>query len=86
MDIWSEEYSIVSQKSGNLLIEVVTRESHFDTNVTTYKISIQLSTLDDFMAKCGYDISKCNKNFKFLLESIKARGETTNHLLTNLFK
>ena len=57
-----------------------------DTNMTTSQIRIQLSTLDDFMAICGHTISKFNETVKVLLESLKARGETTYDILTNKFK
>ena len=86
VNIWSEEYSIVTYKSGNLLLKVVTRYFHLDTNVKTSQIRIQFIPLDDFMLTCGHDISKFNGNINVLLESLKARGKTTNYLLTNIFK
>ena len=86
VNIWSEEYSIVTYKSGNLLLKVVTRYFHLDTNVKTSQISIQLSTLDDFMATCGHVIPRFNGNVKVLLDSLKERLEMKNDLLTNLFK
>ena len=57
-----------------------------DTNVKTPQIRIQLSTLDDFMVTCGHDTSKFNRNVKVILDSLKARGETENNLLANIFK
>ena len=47
---------------------------------------MELSTLDEFMASCGHDITNFNGNIKILLDSLKDMGETTNYLLTNLFK
>ena len=86
MNIWLKEYSIGSYKSGSLLLKVVIRESHLDTNATTSQIRIQLSTLDDFMAACAHEIPKFNGNGKVLLDLLKARGETTNDLPNNLLK
>ena len=57
-----------------------------NTNATTYLISIQLSTLDYFMATCEHVIYLFNRNIKVLLDSFKARGETTNQLPNNIFK
>ena len=52
----------------------------------TSQIRIQLITFDDFMAACVHDIPKFNENTKFLLDLIKARGETKSELLMNIFK
>ena len=54
--VWLEEYSIIPNKPGNLLIKLVISESHLHTNATTSKIRIQLIILDYFMAICGQDI------------------------------
>ena len=86
VNIWSEEYSIGPQKSVNLLIKVVIKGSHLDTNGKTSQIRIQFIPLDDFMLTCGHDISKFNGNDKVLLNLFKARVETKNDLLTNIFK
>ena len=81
-----EDYSIRPHKSVNLLIKVVIRESHLNTNAMTSQIRVQLSTLDYFMATCGHETSKFNINFKVLLDSLKVRGENKNDTLNNLFK
>ena len=86
VNIWSNQYSLGSYKSGSLLLKVVIREYHLDTNVTTSQIRIQLSTLDDFMAARVHDISKFNGDGKVLLDLLKARGETKNDLPNNILK
>ena len=58
-----------------VLLKVVIRESHLDTNETASQIRIQLITLDDFMATCGHDISKINRIGRILLDSLKDMGE-----------
>ena len=81
-----EDYSIRPHKSVNLLIKVVIRESHLNTNAMTSQIRVQLSTLDYFMATCEHVIYLFNRNIKVLLDSFKARGETKNQLPNNIFK
>ena len=40
LNLCSEEYSVGPHKPGKILIKVVIRESHLDTNATTSQISI----------------------------------------------
>ena len=73
-------------ESGNLLLKVLVRESHLDTNATTSWIRTQLSSLDEYMMIIGSNIGKFNFHVQTLMGSLTARGETSTDLLTNLFK
>jgi hypothetical protein len=84
--IWKDDYTIDEYKSGNLLLKVIIRESHIDTNATTSNIRTKLSSLDTYIHTIGQDITKFNGYVKLLIDSLQARGETTQDLLTNLFK
>ncbi len=64
---------------------MIIRESHIDTNATTSTIRNQLGTLDTYLAKVNDDVGKMNQHTELLLEALRARGETTPDLLTNLF-
>ena len=91
IQIWENEYIIVNQQgtripSGNLLLKVIIRESHLDTNATTQSIRTKLSNLDRYIATIGNDITKFNGYVKGLVQSLAARGERTEDLLSNLFK
>jgi hypothetical protein len=84
--VWKEEYHINGYKSGNLLLKIIIRESHINTNATTSNIRTKLSSLDSYVLMIGQDITKFNGYVKLLIRSLQARGETTQDLLTNLFK
>jgi hypothetical protein len=84
--IWHNQYSINGFSSGNLLLKIIIRESHLDTNATTSLICTKLSNLDTYIVTIPSDITKCNGYVKLLIDSLKARGETSNDLLTNLIK
>ena len=85
--IWRTQYTIQGgHKSGNLLLKVVIRESHLDTNATTSVIRLKLSSLDNYMPQVGSDIVKFNTYVKLLIDSLHARGETSHDTLVNLFK
>jgi hypothetical protein len=84
--IWKSQYTIGGRVSGNLLLKVIIRESHLDTNATTATIRTKLSSLDSYLPTIGSDITKFNGYVRLLIDSLAARGETTQDLLTNLFK
>lgn len=91
VQLWESEYITMNDDgtivpSGNLLLKVVIRESHLDTNATTASIRNKLSNLDTYINTIGNDVLKFNSYVKGLLLSLKARGEKTEDLLTNLFK
>ena len=88
---WEDEYIIRNNQgtkspSGNLLLKVIIRESHLDTNATTQSIRMKLSNLDDYMVKINSDITKFNGYVKILIRSLEARGQRSDALLTHLFK
>jgi len=84
--IWKDQYHVNGMPSGNLLLKIIIRESHLDTNATISTIRTNLSNLDNYMLTIGGDITKFNTYVKELVESLTARGETTTDLLINLFK
>ena len=91
IQIWESEYIIQNLQgtkipSGNLLLKVIIRESHLDTNATTQSIRTKLSNLDRYIITIGNDITKFNGYVKGLVQSLAARGERTEDLLSNLFK
>ena len=84
--IWHDQYTIDGIAIGPLLLKVIIRESHIDTNATSSTIRTQLSSLDLYMPTIGNDITLFNQHVKNLIQGLNARGETTNDLLNNLFK
>ena len=91
IEAWEEEYLILNDQgtkipSGNLLLKVIIRESHLDTNATTQSIRMKMSNLDQYMMKIGSDITKFNGYVKLLESSLTARGQRSEALLTHLFK
>jgi hypothetical protein len=84
--IWKDQYHVNGMPSGVLLLKVIIRESHLDTNATISNIRTNLSNLDEYMLKIGGDITKFNTYVKELIDQLTARGETTTDLLINLFK
>ena len=86
MLICDSDYTVDGTPSGALFLKVLIRESHIDTNATTRHIREKLGSLYEHLASVGYDIVKMNDYTKGLLLSLKARGETTEDLIANLFK
>ena len=91
IEAWENEYVIdnnagTKTPSGNLLLKVIIRESHLDTNATTQSIRMKLSNLDDHMLKISSNITQFNGYVKLLVRSLNARGQRAEALLTHLFK
>ena len=91
IEAWENEYIIqtdagTNSPSENLLLKVIIRESHLDTNATTQSIRMKLSNLDDHMLKISSDIMQFNGYVKLLVRSLQARGQRAEALLTHLFK
>ena len=84
--IWKDDYMIQEMPSGNLLLRVIIRESHIDTNASASAVRQKLSNLDVYMATVDSDIAKFNQYVKQQLAILASRGEQTMDLLTNLFK
>jgi hypothetical protein len=75
-----------AQVSGTCLLKVVIRKSQVDTNATTSHILTQLGRIDKIVTDLNSNIVKVNEKVKALVEELAARGETTSHLLNNLFE
>ena len=91
IEAWENEYIIENNsgsmsQSGNLLLKVIIRESHLDTNATTQSIRMKLSNLDDYMLKISSNITQFNGYVKLLVRSLQARGQKAEALLSHLFK
>ena len=55
---------IRNYKSGELLLRVLIREAHIDTNATLRKIYGQIQDLPNYMAQVNSDIIKFNMMWK----------------------
>jgi hypothetical protein len=85
IQLFRSEFMIGDLPSGNLLLRVIIRESHLDSNATTSVLRQQLSRLNEYMPMVNSDVKKFNRHVQELLAALHARGATTHDLLTNLF-
>ena len=84
--LWSDQFILSGRESRILLLKVIIRESHLDTNATTNLIRTQLSNLDEYITTIGCDIIKFNEHVKRLLEQLNARrGETQDLTATETY-
>jgi hypothetical protein len=72
--------------SGPVLLKVVIMESYIDTNATTRHIRQHLSQLHEYILTVDSDIEIFNLYVNGLINSLAARGQSTQDLLANLVK
>ena len=84
--VWEDQYQIGRYGSRNLLLKIIIRENHLDTNATSALIRKKLTNLDRYLPTIGQDITKFKTYVKLLVDGLRSRGEVTNDLLINLFK
>ena len=80
------DYTVNGTPDGVCLLRVIIRESHLDTNATASQLRTALTQLDTAMGTYGHDIQKFNEYVQGLVQSLAARGQTSDDLLVNLFK
>ena len=87
VNIYKSEYTINGTPSGALFFKIIIRESVLDTNATALSIRARLGSaeLTKHVESVSFDVSKFNQHVLMLIESLRARGETTSDLLANLF-
>jgi hypothetical protein len=81
-----DQYNVNDIPSGVLLLRLVIQESSIDTNATTRFLREQLSSLNKLMTEKDSNVIEFNESVRGLLDSLASRGETTQDLLSNLFK
>ena len=85
IDVWRDQFFEAGQPSGVLLLKIVLRESHIDSNATASSIRTQMSKLYTYIEEVGDDIVKFNTHVQMLIQGLAARGETSTDLLIYLF-
>ena len=80
------QYTINGTPSGALLLHLVIQESSIDTKATTRFLREKLRSLNTLMTEKESNITYFNESVRGLLDSLAAHGESTQDLLSNLFK
>lgn len=86
ISIWDNDYTVNGQLAGVPMLKVIIRESDVDTQATTAYIRRQLASLDTYMKTIDSDINKFNLHVRSLIRQLEKRRQTSQDLLTNLFK
>jgi hypothetical protein len=84
--VWKQDFTIGTLPSGVLLLKVIIREAHIDTNATVRHIREKISSLNEHIATIAHDIDKFNTYVINLVNGLRARGHVSSDTLANLFK
>eukprot|EP00957_Ditylum_brightwellii_P040292 3049030-Ditylum_brightwellii.AAC.1 len=82
----SEHYTIAGNPVGELLFKLLMTKVVMDTRAMALHLRENLTNLDLYMATVNSNIEFFNQYIKQNQEGLKARGESTDNLMTNLFK
>jgi hypothetical protein len=82
----SSKYMLAGKPSGPLLLKVIIQETSVNTNASSRHIRDNLTSLDSYMRFAKSDILAFNMHVRSLLDTLHSCGETTNDLLSNLFR
>jgi hypothetical protein len=82
----TKKYTINGVLDGICYFKVIVGLAHIDTLATVATIRISLSSLNSKIAEFQDDIVALNTFVKTQTDGLKARGEKSDDLLTNLFK
>jgi hypothetical protein len=94
VETWKEQYMLTivvnnvsrDYESGGCLLKVIVRESYLDSTATVSSIRLALSSLDHYVNNHGTDVVDLNSHARRLIDGLRARRETSQDLLVNLFK
>ena len=82
----SSKYMHAGRFSGPLLLKVIIQETSVNSNASFRQIRDNLTSLDSYMRFIKSDILAFNMHVRSLLDTLHSCGETTNDLLSNLFR
>ena len=81
-----QDYTVAGTPSGVLLVKVLVREAHLDTNATVSRIRTEIANLDQYMVKIKGNVTKFNLHVEDLVTQLTSRGQESQELLHNLFQ
>ena len=73
-------------RSVNLILKLIMNNTIIDTRVTSTAFRVDLSNLDSSLSSYSSNIETFNTNVNHTVNSLQARGERVNALITILFK
>jgi hypothetical protein len=82
----SDAYYVDGILSGPLLLKLILKKSIIDSRATSANLREQRTTLDSYMASVACNVELFNQHVKEVVAGLRARGESTDELVVNLFK
>jgi hypothetical protein len=82
----SGAYYVDGILSGPFLLKLILKKAIIDSRATSANLREQLTTLDSYMASVDCNMELFNQHVKEVVAGMRARGESTDELVVNLFK
>jgi hypothetical protein len=81
-----DRYTINGHRSGSLYFKLLMKKAIIDTRATASQLRTNLINLDSYMNVVDSNIRLFNQYVKINSEGLKARGESNDDLMVNLFR
>jgi hypothetical protein len=82
----SDAYYVDGILPGPLLLKLILKKGIIDSLATSANLREQLTTLYSYMVLVDYNVELFNQHVKEVVTGLRARGESTDELVVNLFK
>ena len=82
----TDQYTINGTPSGSLFFKLLMQKAIVDTRATASHLRENLTNLDTYITTIDSNIQLFNQYVKVNREGLRARGESTDDLMINLFK
>jgi hypothetical protein len=82
----SSAYYVNGILTGPLLLKLILKKAIIGSRATSANLREHLTTLDAHMATVDCNVELFNKHVKEVVTGLRARGESTDELVVNLFK
>jgi hypothetical protein len=86
LQLETDKFTVHNQVDGLLMFRMIVGLAQIDTRATVSVVRNNLTRLDTKVVELEDNITSLNEFVKSQMAILRARGETTNDLLTNLFK
>ena len=86
INLLRKKFTVNGNGVRSLLLKVIIQTAYVDTQSTTMQLRSNLASLDTYMSEVKSNIDIFNDHVRATMDGLAARGETSQDLISNLFR